>query len=115
MHSHAQGRICAFLMHSALRKLLSCKGRWEIESLRARYFSECTREGASQWPRQHRRNHQRSGRLSAPPALALVRLLLDLNQLGTSGEVESAWDEEIRARVKAFDEGRVIGIPIRNG
>lgn len=45
MHSHAQGRICAFLMHSALRKLLSCKGRWEIESLRARYFSECTREG----------------------------------------------------------------------
>lgn len=43
--------------------------------------------------------------------LALVRLLLDLDQPGTSDEVESAWDEEIRARVKAVDEGRAVGIP----
>jgi putative addiction module component (TIGR02574 family) len=43
--------------------------------------------------------------------LALVRLLLDLDQPGTSDEIEQAWDEEIRARVKAVDEGRVTGIP----
>jgi putative addiction module component (TIGR02574 family) len=43
--------------------------------------------------------------------LALVRLLLDLDQPGTNGEIESMWDEEIHARVKAVDEGRVVGIP----
>ena len=43
--------------------------------------------------------------------LALVRLLLDLDQPGTTGEIDSAWDEEIRARVKAIDEGGAVGIP----
>jgi putative addiction module component (TIGR02574 family) len=43
--------------------------------------------------------------------LALVRLLLDLDQPGTSDEIDSAWEDEIRARVKAVDEGRVAGIP----
>jgi putative addiction module component (TIGR02574 family) len=43
--------------------------------------------------------------------LALVRLLLDLDQPGTSDEIESAWNEEIRARVKAVDEGRMVGMP----
>lgn len=43
--------------------------------------------------------------------LALVRLLLDLDQPGTSDEIKSVWDEEIRARVKAVDEGRAVGIP----
>jgi putative addiction module component (TIGR02574 family) len=43
--------------------------------------------------------------------LTLVRLLLDLDQPGKGGEIEAAWDEEIRARVKAVDEGRVTGIP----
>jgi putative addiction module component (TIGR02574 family) len=43
--------------------------------------------------------------------LALVRLLLDLDQPGTSDDIEQAWDEEIRARIKAIDEGRVTGIP----
>ena len=43
--------------------------------------------------------------------LALIRLLLDLDQPGTSEEVDRAWDEEIRARVKAVDEGRAVGIP----
>jgi hypothetical protein len=38
--------------------------------------------------------------------LARVRLLLDLDQPGTSDEIEQAWAEEIRARVKAVDEGR---------
>jgi hypothetical protein len=43
--------------------------------------------------------------------LALLRLLLDLDQPGTTGEIDSAWDEEIRAQVKAIDEGRAVGIP----
>ena len=43
--------------------------------------------------------------------LALVRLLLDLDQPGTSEEIDRAWEEEIGARVKAVDEGRVAGIP----
>jgi len=43
--------------------------------------------------------------------LALIRLLLDLDQPGTNEEVDRAWDEEIRARVKAVDEGRAVGIP----
>jgi putative addiction module component (TIGR02574 family) len=42
--------------------------------------------------------------------LALVRLLLDLDRPGTGEEIEAAWDEEIRARVKAVDESRVAGI-----
>lgn len=42
--------------------------------------------------------------------LALVRLLLDLDRPGSAEEIDSAWDEEIRARVKAVDEGRVAGI-----
>ena len=43
--------------------------------------------------------------------LALVRLLLDLDQPGTPGDSDRAWDEEIRARVKAIDDGRAVGIP----
>jgi putative addiction module component (TIGR02574 family) len=43
--------------------------------------------------------------------LALVRLLLDLDQPGPNADVDNAWDEEIRARVKAVDEGRAVGIP----
>jgi len=43
--------------------------------------------------------------------LALIRLLLDLDQPGTSVEIERAWDEEIRARVKAVDEGLAVGVP----
>lgn len=43
--------------------------------------------------------------------LTLVRLLLDLDRPGTTGETDNAWEEEIQARVKAIDEGRAIGIP----
>ena len=43
--------------------------------------------------------------------LALVRLLLDLDQPAKGDEIATAWDKEIRARVKAVDEGRVSGIP----
>jgi len=47
--------------------------------------------------------------------LALVKLLLDLDRShadpGADPGIEGAWDEEIRARVKAVDEGRAVGIP----
>ena len=43
--------------------------------------------------------------------LALVRLLLDLDRPGTSDEIESAWDEEIRARIKTVDDGRAVEMP----
>ena len=49
--------------------------------------------------------------LSRRERQTLMRLLLDLDQPSHSDEIEKAWDQEIRARVKAVDEGRVSGIP----
>jgi putative addiction module component (TIGR02574 family) len=49
--------------------------------------------------------------LSRRERLTLMRLLLDLDQPAKGDEIEKAWDQEIRARVKAVDEGRVSGIP----
>jgi putative addiction module component (TIGR02574 family) len=49
--------------------------------------------------------------LSRRERLTLVRLLLDLDQPPKGDEIEKARDQEIRARVKAVDEGRVSGIP----
>jgi len=49
--------------------------------------------------------------LSRRERLALMRVLLDLDQPSKGDEIENAWDQEIRARVKAVDEGRVSGIP----
>jgi hypothetical protein len=49
-----------------------------------------------------------------PPRLqrfALVRLLLGMDLPRSDGEIEDAWDTEIRARVKAVDEGRVSNLP----
>lgn len=42
--------------------------------------------------------------------LALVRLLLDLDQPAKADEISTAWDAEIRARVRAVDDGRATGI-----
>jgi putative addiction module component (TIGR02574 family) len=42
--------------------------------------------------------------------LALVRVLLELESTGTVAEAEQSWDDEIRARIKAVEEGRVTGI-----
>jgi len=42
--------------------------------------------------------------------LALVRLLLDLDQPAEGDEIATAWDSEIRARVRAVDEGRAAGV-----
>ena len=59
-------------------------------------LEEVTRE-AIQLPR-----HQR---------LTLARLLIELDDPGSDADIEGAWDEEIRARVRAVEEGRVEGIP----
>jgi putative addiction module component (TIGR02574 family) len=49
--------------------------------------------------------------LSHRERLALMRLLLDLDQPPKGEEIEKTWDQEIRARIKAVDEGRTSGIP----
>ena len=49
--------------------------------------------------------------LSRTERLELARLLIDLDQPKPSPKAEAAWDEEIRARLHAVEEGRVEGIP----
>ena len=39
--------------------------------------------------------------------LTLARILLDLDSPGAGEEVDAAWDTEIRARLTAYDQGRV--------
>jgi hypothetical protein len=46
--------------------------------------------------------------------LALARLLLDLDQPAKAGDINGAWDEEIRARVRAVAEGRAVVVPYEN-
>ena len=41
----------------------------------------------------------------------LARLLLGLEEPEANPQIEAAWEEEISARVKAVEEGRVKGIP----
>jgi len=43
--------------------------------------------------------------------LELVRALLELDA-GSVAEAETPWDEEIRARVKAVDEGRATSVSL---
>lgn len=42
--------------------------------------------------------------------LALARALLNIDTRSHVAETEQSWDEEIRARIKAVDEGHVTGI-----
>lgn len=39
--------------------------------------------------------------------LALARIILDLDGGPPDADVEAAWDEEIVARMKAYDEGKL--------
>ena len=39
--------------------------------------------------------------------LALARIILDLDSGPPDADVEAAWDKEIRARLKAYDEGKL--------
>ena len=51
--------------------------------------------------------------LPAVQRLALARALLDLEPRGSVAEAERSWDDEIRARIQAVDEGRGLGIDYR--
>lgn len=53
---------------------------------------------------------QEATKLPKEQRLALARALLDLEPAGSVTEAEQSWDEEIRTRIKAVDEGRVTGI-----
>jgi len=46
--------------------------------------------------------------------LALARIIFDLDDGPTDPGAEAAWDAEICARLKAYDEGRVETIPYEN-
>ena len=50
--------------------------------------------------------------LDLPPnqKLALAGFLLESADLPSDPEAESAWDSEIRDRIRAVDEGRVVGV-----
>ena len=43
--------------------------------------------------------------------MVLVRILLDLDDSATVAEVEISWNQEIRERISAYDEGNVKAIP----
>ena len=62
----------------------------------AKAFEQLTRE-ALELP-----GHQR---------LALAGLLLELEDVGDDPDAEAAWEEEIRARIQAVDDGTAVGIP----
>ena len=43
--------------------------------------------------------------------LELAGLLLELDDRGDDSEAQAAWEQEIRARIIAVDEGTAIGVP----
>ena len=51
--------------------------------------------------------------MDLPPRqkLALAEFLLESADAATDPEAETVWDSEIRDRIRAIDEGRVIGVP----
>ena len=49
--------------------------------------------------------------LSRPQRLTLAGLLLELEDTGADPAAEAEWDREIRARIKAVDEGTAVGVP----
>jgi len=48
--------------------------------------------------------------LSREQRLELASLLLQLNEEPADSEVNAAWEEEIRARIRAVDENRIEGV-----
>jgi hypothetical protein len=61
-----------------------------------RALEEITKEAMDLLPRQR---------------LALAGLLLESADLPIDTEAEAAWESEIGERIRAIDEGRVIGVP----
>jgi hypothetical protein len=48
--------------------------------------------------------------LARPQRMALVAFLLELDDTGGEEEVGAAWEQEIRARIRAVDDGTATGI-----
>ena len=50
--------------------------------------------------------------MDLPPRqkLALAEFLLESADSAADPEAEAAWDSEIRDRIRAIDEGRVVGV-----
>ncbi len=48
--------------------------------------------------------------LSPRQKLALAEFLLESADAAADPEAEAAWDAEIRDRIQAIDEGRVVGV-----
>jgi putative addiction module component (TIGR02574 family) len=50
--------------------------------------------------------------MDLPPRqrLALAEFLLESADTAADPEAEAAWDSEIRDRIRAIDEGRVVGV-----
>ena len=49
--------------------------------------------------------------LSARQKLALAGFLLESADAAADPEAEAAWDLEICDRIRAIDDGRVVGVP----
>ena len=51
--------------------------------------------------------------MDLPPRqkLALAEFLLESVEAALDPDAEAAWDSEIRERIRAIDEGRVLGVP----
>jgi hypothetical protein len=49
-------------------------------------------------------------RLPRQQRLALAGLLLELEDGGTDPQADEAWEQEIRARIRAVDDGTAVGI-----
>ena len=49
--------------------------------------------------------------LSARQKVALAGFLLESADAAADPEAEAAWDSEIRDRIRAIDDGRVVGVP----
>jgi len=51
--------------------------------------------------------------MDLPPRqkLALAEFLLESADDAAEPEAEAAWDSEIRDRIHAIDEGRIVGVP----
>ena len=49
--------------------------------------------------------------LTGRQRVTLAGLLLELEDVGDDPDAEAAWEEEIRARIQAVDDGTAVGIP----
>ena len=54
---------------------------------------------------------ERALSLSRQERLALANRLLSHDHDGDMSEAETAWEEEILARIQAIDDGTAVGIP----